>query len=54
MGSNGDSDDNALAETINGLYKSEVIQRRAHTKTREAVEFGHTVMGAVVQQPSPA
>ena len=28
VGSVGDSYDNALAETINGLYKSEVIQRR--------------------------
>ncbi len=29
VGSKGDSYDNALAETINGLYKSEVIYRRA-------------------------
>lgn len=28
VGSVGDSDDNALAETINGLYKAEVIHRR--------------------------
>ena len=28
MGSVGDSDDNALAETINGLYKAEFIHRR--------------------------
>ena len=29
MGSVGDSYDNALAETINGLYKAEVIHRRS-------------------------
>ena len=29
VGSTGDSYDNALAETINGLYKAEVIHRRA-------------------------
>jgi transposase InsO family protein len=28
MGSKGDSDDNALAETINGLYKAEMIHPR--------------------------
>ena len=28
VGSVGDSHDNALAETINGLYKTEVIRRR--------------------------
>ena len=28
VGSVGDSCDNALAETINGLYKTEVIRRR--------------------------
>ncbi|WP_326533812.1 IS3 family transposase [Pseudorhodoferax sp.] len=39
VGSKGDSYDNALAETINGLYKAELIHRRAPWKTREAVEF---------------
>ena len=28
VGSTGDSYDNALVETINGLFKTEVIQRR--------------------------
>lgn len=28
-----------LAETINGLYKAELIHRRAPWKTKEAVEF---------------
>lgn len=39
VGSRGDSYDNALAETINGLYKAEVIHRRAPWKTRSAVEL---------------
>ena len=39
VGSTGDSYDNALAETINGLYKAEVIHRRGPWKTREAVEL---------------
>jgi len=39
VGSRGDSYDNALAETINGLYKAELIHRRAPWKTRDAVEL---------------
>jgi transposase InsO family protein len=39
VGSRGDSYDNALAETINGLYKTELIHRRAPWKSREAVEL---------------
>ena len=39
VGSRGDSYDNALAETINGLYKAELIQRRAPWKSPEAVEL---------------
>ena len=39
VGSKGDSYDNALAETINGLYKAELIHRRAPWKTIEAVEL---------------
>ncbi len=39
VGSRGDSYDNALAETINGLYKSELIHRRAPWKTKEALEL---------------
>ena len=35
VGSTGDSYDNALAETINGLYKAEIIHRRGPWKTRE-------------------
>lgn len=39
VGSVGDSYDNALAETINGLYKAEVIHRRGPWKSMDAVEY---------------
>ena len=39
VGSRGDSYDNALAETINGLYKAELIHRRGPWKSRESVEL---------------
>jgi transposase InsO family protein len=39
VGSVGDSYDNALAESINGLYKAEVIHRRGPWRSLEAVEF---------------
>ena len=39
VGSKGDSYDNALAETINGLYKAEVIHRRTVWKTKESLEL---------------
>jgi putative transposase len=39
VGSAGDSYDNALAETVNGLFKAEVIHRRGPWRSFEAVEF---------------
>jgi putative transposase len=39
VGSRGDSYDSALAKTINGLYKTELIHHRAPWKSREAVEL---------------
>ncbi|MEO9751208.1 MAG: IS3 family transposase [Marinobacter alexandrii] len=39
VGSKGDSYDNALAETINGLYKAEVIHRCGPWKSMESVEL---------------
>jgi len=39
VGSRGDSYDNALAETINGLYKAELIHRRAPWKNRQSLEL---------------
>ena len=38
-GSVGDSFDNAMAETINGLYKTEAIHRRGPWRSFEAVEM---------------
>ena len=37
--SRGDAYDNALAETVIGLFKTEVIQRRGPWQSLEAVEF---------------
>ena len=39
VGTVGDSYDNALAETINGLYKTELIKPRGPWRTLDAVEF---------------
>ncbi len=39
VGSVGDSYDNALAETVIGLYKTEVIEHRAPWRTMQAVEY---------------
>jgi transposase InsO family protein len=39
VGRVGDSYDNALAETINGLYKTEIIHRRGPWRSFETVEF---------------
>ncbi len=39
VGSVGDSYDNALAETIDGLFKAEVIHRRGRWLSFDAVEY---------------
>jgi transposase InsO family protein len=39
VGSVGDSDDNALAETVIGLFQADVIHRRGPWRSFEAVEF---------------
>ena len=39
VGSTGSAYDNALAETINGLYKTEVIHNRGSWKSKAAVEL---------------
>lgn len=39
VGSRGDAYDNALAESVIGLFKTEVIQRRGPWRSLEAVEF---------------
>jgi putative transposase len=39
VGSKGDSFDNALAETVNGLYEAELIHRRGPWRSVEQVEL---------------
>lgn len=39
VGSKGDSHDNPLAETINGLYKTEMIHRRARSTAVTLVQL---------------
>jgi putative transposase len=39
VGSKGDSYDNALAETVNGLYKAELINRQGPWRTLDQVEL---------------
>ena len=39
VGSKGDSYDNALAETVNGLYKTELIRARGPWRTADQVEL---------------
>jgi putative transposase len=39
VGSRGDSYDNALAETVNGLYKAELINRQGPWRTVDEVEL---------------
>ncbi len=39
MGSRGDAYDNALAESVIGLFKTEVIRRQGPWRHLEAVEF---------------
>jgi transposase InsO family protein len=54
VGSVGDAYDNALAETINGLYKTEVIRRRSSSQNHGRGRDGNPQMGRLVQQPTPA
>lgn len=43
VGSRGDAYDNALAESVIGLFKTEVIQRKGPWRSLEAVEFATLV-----------
>src|SRR4051812_25440377 len=51
VGSVGDSFDNALAETINGLYKAEVIHRRGPWRSFEAGGVFPPLVGGWVKHP---
>ena len=53
-GSIGGPYDNALAETLNGLYKAEVIHRLGPWENPGRCRMGNPQMGRLVQQLSPA
>ncbi len=48
VGSKGDSYDNALAETISGFYKREVIHKRGPWRTVDEVEYATLEESAMV------
>ena len=54
VGSIGDSYDNALAETIHGLFKTEVIRRRGPWRSTGCGRIRHPRMGRLVQQSPPS
>ena len=54
VGSRGDSYDNALAESVIGLFKAEVIRRKGPWRTLEAVEFATLGVGRLVQSSTAA
>ena len=51
VGSLGDSYDNALAETVIGLFKTELIHRLGPWRSREAVEIA-TSSGSTSSTPA--
>ena len=53
VGSVGDSYDNALAETVIGLFKTEVIRRHGPWKNLEAVEFATLALRALLRASIP-
>ena len=53
VGSVGDSYDNALAETVIGLFKTEVIRRRGPWRSHRGRRVRHPRMGGLVQPPPP-
>ena len=54
VGSKGDSYDNTLSETINGLYKAELVHRRAALEDTRGRRAGDARVGLVVQPPPTA
>jgi hypothetical protein len=52
VGSRGDSYDNALAETIIGLYKTELIRRRGPWRGIDDIEYATLEWGRLVQPSS--
>ena len=54
VGSVGDSYDNAMAESVIGLYKTEVIRRRGPWRHVEGGRIRDARMGGLVQQSPPS
>ena len=54
VGSVGDSYDNALAETINGLYKTELVHRQGPWRNMQDLEMATLGWGRLVQQQTSA
>ena len=54
VGSRGDSYDNALAETVNGLYKTELIRARGPWRTADQVELATAAWVARISGTSSA
>ena len=54
VGSRGDAYDNALAESVIGLFKTEVIRRQGPWRHLEAVEFATLDVGRLVQHAAAA
>jgi transposase InsO family protein len=52
-GTVGDSFDNAMAEAVNNLYKTELIRQRGPWRTVEQVELATLGVGVVVEQLAP-
>ena len=53
VGSQGDADDRALAESVIGVYKTEMIRRKGPWRTLEAVEFATVTWVGLVQHATP-
>ena len=63
MGSRGDSSDNALAESVNGLYRAELVHRRGPWRGLEDLElatlewvdwFNHRRLSSAIGYVPPA
>ena len=54
VGSRGDSYDNALAESVIGLFKTEVIRRRGPVARPRGRRVRHAGVGGLVQHAAPA
>ena len=52
VGSRGDSFDNALAESINGLYKTEPVRNKGPWRRSRGPRTRHPRMGGLVQPPT--